>query len=96
LTATSNGDSRRWTIERDPRFSEDRDRLVARHSRLQGVFSAIEDQFKAIPTYRAIELGRDRWLYVTQAALNAPPVVLFYEIDVAEHVVMLIGADLNE
>jgi hypothetical protein len=65
-------------------------------SGLEDVFSATERQLEAIPTYRAIELGQDRWLYVTHAALDAPSVVLFYEIEPTERTVSLLGVDLNE
>jgi hypothetical protein len=56
----------------------------------------MEHQLEAIPTYRAIELGQDRWLYVTQVALDAPSVVLLYEIEPVERTVSLLGVDLNE
>lgn len=96
MAATSNGHSRRWTVTKDKRFEVDAARLVAQYPRLESVFAAIEDQFGAIPTYRAIDVGQDRWLYVTHAALGAPPVVLFYEIQPLQHIVLLIGADLNQ
>lgn len=66
------------------------------YPRLEGVFSATERQLETIPTYRAIELGDGRWLYVTHAALDAPSMVLFYEIETIERIVLLIGVDLNE
>lgn len=92
----SNGSSRRWTIEKGDGFVAGQGRLVSAYPRLEDVFSATERQLEAIPTYRAIELGRDRWLYVTQAALDAPSVVLFYEIEPIERTVLLLGVDLNE
>lgn len=92
----SNGSSRRWTIEKGDGFAADQERLVSAYPRLEDVFSATERQLEAIPTYRAIELGHDRWLYVTHAALDAPSVVLFYEIEPIERNVSLLGVDLNE
>lgn len=69
---------------------------MSAYPRLEDALSATERQLEAIPTYRAIELGYDRWLYVTHAALNAPSVVLFYKIDPVERIVSLLGVDLNE
>jgi hypothetical protein len=92
----SNGSSRRWTVEKRDGFAADQERLVSAYPRLEDVFSATERQLEAIPTYRAIELGQDRWLYVTRVALDAPSVVLFYEIKPIERTVSLLGLDLNE
>lgn len=91
-----NGASRRWTIHKDDRFVADQERLVSQYPRLRRVFAATEHQFEAIPTYNAIDLGNDRWLYVTHMALDAPPVVLFYEVRPDERVVVLLGTDLSQ
>jgi hypothetical protein len=92
----SNGSSRRWTVEKGDGFAADQERLVSAYPRLEDVFSVTERQLEAIPTYRAIELGQDRWLYVTHVAFDAPSMVLFYEIEPIERTVSLLGVDLNE
>jgi hypothetical protein len=92
----SNGRSRLWTVEKGDGFAADQQCLVSAYPRLEDVFSAMEHQLEAIPTYRAIELGQDRWLYVTHVALDAPSMVLLYEIEPVERTVSLLGVDLNE
>lgn len=94
--AASNGHSRRWAIVEDAQFKLDEDRLVGRFPRLTLVFAAVKEQFEAIPAHRAIELGWDRWLYLTRTALDVPATVIFYEIQPLERVVLLLAADLND
>jgi hypothetical protein len=73
----------------------DREGLVAAFARLGEVFVAVERQLEAIPTYRALPLTGDAWLYVTTGSLGAPAVVVYYEILASERVVWLRGAALN-
>lgn len=95
MTTGNNGAGRLWKIERREGFDADAQRLRAEYPRLAQVLTAVERQFASIPTYRAARVGANGWLYATNAAADAPSLVLFYEIDETTHVVALLGVDLN-